>query len=97
MIGHPWTSALQFAGVKLLPFEEWPQYWMKHDTKPGYILLQKGDYGTVGGLLRLTKEGVFLTVSKEQVFDSALIEWPGRNRSFTGIKITGDKIEIIYE
>lgn len=90
---NDWSPPLQFNKVEVV-FEPWPPRWLK-ESKPGTLFISAGTIGTVGGLLRLTRDGLFITLSKEQAFCGALIEWPGRNAPIAGIVIDGSKIQVI--
>lgn len=86
-----WSPPLQFNKITRINHGEWPKYWLR-ETQPGTLLLFKDD---AGGILRLTKEGMFISITKEQALSAALVVWPGRNSEYDGIKILGTKIEVI--
>ncbi len=89
-----WQPQLQFDTVKIFRHPEWPKYWLR-DSKPGHIFVLPGTIGTVGGILRLTIDGIFVSVTADQLYSAATIKWPGRNPSIEGIQILGTKIKIV--
>lgn len=82
----------QFSKVKRVRREEW------HDAEPirtgaapGTIFLL-GGWGQTGGLLRLTRQGFLLLLTREQVFCEAVIHWP---ISGAQMKIQGDVLTAV--
>jgi hypothetical protein len=48
-----------------------------------------------GGILRLTREGLYVSVTREQAYRGEIIPWPGRDPQYAGIKVCGDVYEIV--
>ena len=82
----------QFAKVNRIGREYW------HDAEPtrtgavpGTIYLL-GRWGQTGGLLRVTRQGFLLLLTREQVFCEATIYWP---ISGAQMKIQGDVLTAV--
>ncbi len=82
----------QFSGVTRVPRADW------HDAEPirtgaapGTIYLL-GRWGETGGLIRLTRQGFLLLLTREQVFCAAPIFWPV---SGVPMKIQGDVLTAV--
>lgn len=73
---------------------DWPHDWI-NTTKPGDILLLPGHWGQQAGMLRLTRNGTFISVTADQVFGSELIAWPDNRTPILGIKLVGTSVNIV--
>lgn len=89
-----WSAGLQFEKIRLVLVDEWPNRWLL-DSVPGTIFLRPGPLGAAGGLLRLTKDGMFLSLTADQIFSEELILWPGANPNFRGIRLKGTRVELV--
>lgn len=89
-----WSPTIQFARITRI-HPPWPKNWLR-DSKPGHLFLydQLLDKER-GGLLRLTREGLFVSVTKEQAYRGEVISWPGRDPQYGGIRLCGDRYEIV--
>jgi hypothetical protein len=90
-----WSELLQFDKIKLVTADKWPERWLSSGVPPGTLLLRDGLLGETGGLLRLTREGTFVTVTSDEIFRESVIVWPGANPEFYGIRLKGVNVEIV--
>jgi hypothetical protein len=90
-----WSELLQFDKIHLVFPGKWPDRWLSAGVPPGTILLQEGPLGQTGGLLRLTREGTFITVTSDEIFRESVIVWPGCNSDFFGIRLKGVNVELV--
>lgn len=88
-----WAPPIQFAKITRI-YKPWPKNWLR-DSKPGYLFLDDPLHEKDrGGILRLTREGLFVSVTREQAYRGALIPWPGANTRYKGIRISGSEYEV---
>lgn len=90
-----WSEYLQFDKIVLAMPDKWPDRWLSAGVPAGTVLLSHGTLGTVGGLLRLTREGTFITVTADEIFRESVIVWPGANPDFYGIRLKGVHVELV--
>jgi hypothetical protein len=70
-------TQFQFSRVVVLSRDQWSgDDPINRKTPPGHLFLL-GDWGASGGLLRLTRRGELMLLTRGQVFVEAPIPWPG--------------------
>ena len=86
-----WKPKLIFDRIITHRHPNWPNNFLKSPL-PGTLLILPGTVGTVGGMLCLSKDGVWVSVDKDQVYNEKKITWPGHGKFPKYIQIVGDSI-----
>jgi hypothetical protein len=87
--------ALEFDTVRYIQYGAWPSDWLS-STKPGDILLLAGkEWGQEVGMLRLTRNGTFVSVTNEQLYSGHLITWPDNRTPIAGIRLIGLSVRVV--
>lgn len=82
---------LLFDTVKLIPWDDRPEHWLRDGVPVARVLVLPGPWGTAGGILRI-HHTIWLTLSAAQLFQGAEIPWPGDTGDLRGIVLDGTSV-----
>lgn len=80
--------------LRFVNHRNWPEQWIR-SAAPGDLLLLSGVAGKCGGLLRLKKPAVYLTLSASQIWRGHVIHWPFTGDGVSFLRVRGNKLEFV--
>lgn len=84
---------LDFRSVSRVELEAWSGKLYSREWAPGTIFLL-GPWGETGGLIKLTRSGHMLSVTRRQVFLGEPLIWPDQS-PIRGFQILGDDVKVM--
>jgi len=84
------SPQFQFSSVLLKSRDSWSDADLIDRSHPPGSVFLLGDWGAAGGLLKLTRQGYLILLSREQLFLGASFRWPGTQ---TMVQLKDGKLE----
>ena len=82
----------EFKTVRLVPRSQWPPEYL-NKAQPGDLYLLGEIDARSGGILRIRKRSVFISLTSNQVWAGKFVAWPRPLDGIKGFRIEGNRVE----
>ena len=82
----------EFKTVRLIPRSQWPRDYL-NKAQPGDIYLLGEIEERTGGVLRIRRASVSISLTSNQVWAGKFVRWPRPTDEIKGFRIEGNRVE----
>ena len=90
-LGVVMAAMPEFRTVRLIPRSMWPKDYLQKAQPGDLYLLDEADMRS-GGIIRIKRASVFISLTSNQVWAGKFVEWPRPADGIKGFSIQGNRV-----